>query len=460
MLTTRPLTELTEALRAGDISATELMRETLDQIDRLNPTLNAIVSLRDRGALLAEAENPRPGLLSGIPMAIKDLTETAGLRTTHGSATMADHVPMHDDRLARRLKDAGAIIIGKTNTPEFGVGSQTFNDVFGRTLNPYDQGRTCGGSSGGASVAVASGMLPVADGSDMMGSLRNPAAWANIYGLRPTVGLIPRDMATSTDLPLSTDGAMARHPGDLALMLEVLGGPQDGWPFDVKLSRPTLALNGAKIGWIGDAYGLPFEDGLIELCKDALDQMQDAGAGVSFVDQLPFDRDLAWTSWTTLRAALISSQNIEAYSDPSKRSRMKATVIWEIEKGLALSKDQIGKAKNDRQAVLKSMETALETFDVLALPTTQVWPFPVDEEYPMHIAGQDMDTYHRWMEAMIAASLPGLPAMSLPAGFGKNGLPAGISLIGRPGSDLDLIAIAEDWDRLTSWPSRRPPVVA
>ena len=139
---------------------------------------------------------------------------------------------------------------------------------------------------------------------------------------------------------------------------------------------------------------------------------------------------------------------------------MKATVIWEIEKGLELSKDQIGKAKNDRQAVLKSMETALETFDVLALPTTQVWPFPVDEEYPMHIAGQDMDTYHRWMEAMIAASLPGLPAMSLPAGFGKNGLPAGISLIGRPGSDLDLIAIAEDWDRLTSWPSRRPPVVA
>ncbi|MCV2869669.1 amidase [Defluviimonas sp. WL0002] len=466
MLTDLTATRLSARLAARDISATEVMAAFLDRIEALNPKVNAIVSPRPREDLMAEAkaadEGPRRGWLHGLPFAVKDLTETQGLRTTHGSPLFADHVPAKDDLLAARLRAAGAIFIGKTNVPEWGMGSHSFNPVFGTTLNPYDTSRSAGGSSGGAAAALAMRLVPVADGSDMMGSLRNPAAFCNVYGFRPSYGRVPHDAAGETYLStLSTAGPMARTVEDLARLLEVIAGPNPETPFCLpkesfadRLERP---IQGLRIGWLADwggAYAM--EPGLLDACEGALSVLEDQGAIIEPLAP-PFPAERIWDSWVTLRAMLNGNAMRSHYEDPAKRALLKPETIWEIEQGQTLAARSVYQAQVARSEWYAAAHRLFSRFDVLALPAAQVWPFPADWRWPREIAGRQMDTYHRWMEVVIPVSLIGLPSLCVPAGFGAQGLPTGIQLIGPHRADAEILALGHAYHGATDWPSRCPP---
>lgn len=454
-------TQLCRAMASGDLKPSDVMAATLDRIEAINPKVNAIVALRPRDELMAEAEvldDATPeGPLFGLPMAVKDLQATKGILSTSGSPIYADRIPDHDDMLPRRLRAAGAILIGKTNTPEMGLGSHTFNPVYGATLNPWDPSRTAGGSSGGAAVALATGMLPVADGSDMMGSLRNPAAWNGVYGLRPTFGLVPQDPGTDRLLhKISTDGPLARDPGDLGLLLDVLAEPDPRWPHSVTRLAASPGLDGKRIAWLGDWGGAwPTEAGILGNCRDALTRMEAAGAIVEEIAP-PCPSNDIWDAWITLRSLAIAANNEADYESPNARAQMKETLVWEVERGLALSASDIRRASAARAELFTTLADLFQTYDALALPSTQVWPFPVETEYPQEIAGRTMDTYHRWMECMIPASLTGLPAISLPAGLGAGGLPAGLQLVGPRGGDDRLIEIAKSWHGIFRMPDLAP----
>ncbi|WP_299041372.1 amidase [uncultured Tateyamaria sp.] len=456
-----------DALSRGTLSATELMEATLARIAAVNPSVNAIVSLRDVAALLADARAadaaPRTGWLHGIPIAIKDLAHARGLPTSMGSPVFAGQVAQADDIMVARLRAAGAIIIGKTNTPEFGLGSHSINPVFGATKNPYDTARSAGGSSGGAGVALACGMVTVADGSDMMGSLRNPAGWNNVYGMRPSWGRVPSEpMGDSFLHQLSTNGPMARTPADLAALLDTMAGSDPRQPHGVD-APPTLpqiggGAQGMRLGWLADWGGaLPMEDGVLALCRSALEQMAQLGVTIDAL-VAPFDRDAIWQSWITLRSWAVAGGLGALHDNPTTRAQLKDTAIWEIERGHALSAMEVHRASVTRSEWFKSAATLFETYDVLALPSAQIWPFDVTLDWPKDIAGTAMDTYHRWMEVVVPASLLGLPAVCIPAGFGgPHDLPMGVQLIGCRGSDAMLLRLAQAWHDATDWPARRPP---
>ena len=460
---------LSDALARRAISAREVMQATLARIDTVNPDLNAIVSLRDGDALLAEAEaagaGSRKGWLHGIPIAIKDLANAAGLPTSMGSPLFAGQVAAADDIMVARLRAAGAIIIGKTNTPEFGLGSHTFNPVHGVTSNPYAQNRSSGGSSGGAAVALAAGMLSVADGSDMMGSLRNPAGWNNVYGMRPTWGLVPSEPKGEMFLhQLATNGPMARCPRDLAALLDTMAGPDPRQPHGraqaASLPQLDTHADGARIGWLADwdgAYAM--EQGILDLCAAALHQMQDLGCTVDLL-HAPFSRDALWQSWVQLRQFAVAG-NLGPLAEADDTARhLKETARWEVEGGMALRAADVQQASVIRSDWFSRTVDLFDEYDVLALPTAQMWPFDKTLDYPREIAGQGMDTYHRWMEVVIPASLIGLPVVAIPVGFGGPvDLPMGLQLIGPRGSDARLLALAERWHQMTDWPAkRRPPV--
>ena len=448
----RSALETSEAIRSGTLSPAELMDETLARIE--GSRTNAIVSLRPRGELMAEAEakgdqTPK-GWLHGIPVAIKDLVQTKGIRTTFGSPIFADHVPGEDDLLAERMRAAGAIVIGKTNVPEFGLGSNTFNPVHGITRNPYELSRTPGGSSGGAAAALAEGLVSVADGSDMMGSLRNPAAFCLVYGMRPTHGLVPaRPPGDPLLHPLSTDGPMARDPHDLAALLQTLSAPDPAWPLAVPRPPREVRARTGRIGWLG-SMGLPFEEGIVEACEAALAPFE-----VEAVD-LPVATETIWEAWVALRAYAVAMKQRPSW--PHERERMKAPLVWEIETGLALTPARIQEASEARAAAFAALAPLWERFDAIAAPSVQVHPFPVETEYPARIAGRRMDTYHRWMEVVVLASLLGLPSVACPAGF-AGGLPTGFQLMGPKGADGRLLALAAHHHAATRWPQERPPAL-
>jgi amidase len=459
-LTALSAREQLAGLRRGDFSAVDLMQATLARIDAVNPKVNAIVSLRDADVLLEEARNPKSGPLSGLPMAIKDLAETKGLRTTHGSPIYADHVPKADDLMVARLRAAGAIIIGKTNTPEMGLGSHTYNPIFGATRNPYALDRSAGGSSGGAAVALACQMVALADGSDMMGSLRNPAAWNNVYGMRPTAGLVPKAAEGDTfSVLLSTSGPMARNPGDLGLLLSVMAEPNPEVPVRVAsddFQKLDPALKGKRIGWLADwSRAYPMERDVLDLCQSALLRMEQLGAKVEILPA-PFPAEQLWDSWTTLRSFSIAMGERALWDDPAKRALLKPELQWEIERGLRFSAEDIHKASVIRSQWFANVARLFLRFDALALPSAQCLPFPIDWTWPHDIAGRSMDTYHRWMEVVVPVSLAGLPAVAIPAGF-VNGLPMGLQLFGRRGADNALLNLAEAWHQATDWPSKLPP---
>ena len=462
-----PASDLARMIAGRGVAPSEVMAAYLARIAAVNPAVNAVVSLRDADVLMAEAkaadDAPPQGWLHGLPLAVKDLCATMGLRTTWGSPLFADHVPQADDLLAARMRAAGAIFIGKTNTPEWGHGSHSFNPVFGATRNPYDLSRTAGGSSGGAAAALAAQLVPVADGSDMMGSLRNPAGFCNVYGFRPSWGLVPADADGETFLAtLATEGPMGRTVEDVARLLQVQAGPNPEVPFCVPAQEYSAALEraslkGRRIAWPADwgkAYAM--EPGILPLCEAALQVFSDQGAEVEAIVP-PFPAEKLWQAWTTLRAMLNAGRMKALYDDPAKRAQLKPETLWEIEQGQNLTAQAVYEASTIRSRYYAHMARLFTRFDAIVLPTAQVWPFPVGWRWPQEINGHAMDTYHRWMEVVIPVSLIGLPALSVPVGFGANGLPMGMQIAGPVGADAAVLAMGQAYHNATDWPGQRPP---
>ncbi|MEO0371547.1 MAG: amidase [Pseudomonadota bacterium] len=441
-------------IRAGQVRVEAVMEAVLDRMAAVNDALNAVVSIRGADALLAEARamdkaGPR-GPLAGLPTAVKDLHGARGMVNSQGSPIFAGDVSEADDPHVARMRAAGAIFIGKTNVPEFGLGSHSYNPVFGVTANPYALDLSAGGSSGGAAAALASGMMALADGSDMMGSLRNPAGWCNVYGLRPSHGVVPGVAGGDLYLhKLSTRGPMARNPGDLALFLGVMAG-SDAY------DELTPSLQGMRMGWLGDwggAYAM--EPGILALCETALGVMEGQGAVAEDVAP-PLSAHLLWEAWTDLRSFTIAAESRDLYEDAASRAQLKPEAVWEIERGLKMSAMDVHAASLKRSDWHRAAMGLFQDYDMLALPSAQVWPFPKGWHWPKAIWNREMDTYHRWMEVVVPASLLGLPAICVPAGFGDNGLPMGLQLIGRPGADRQVLAAAMAYHNVTEWPQQRP----
>ncbi len=463
--------ELSLKIHAREVSCCEVMDAYLERIDRINPLVNAIVSRVDAGLLLKAAEEKDKllaqgkdqGWLHGLPMAPKDLTTVKGLPFVQGSLVFKDNIGVEDSAMAGRLRAAGAIFVGKTNTPEFGFGSHTYNNVFGITANAYDQTKSAGGSSGGAAVALAAHMLPVADGSDMMGSLRNPAAYNNVFGFRPSQGRVPS--YPSTDVftrQMSYEGPMGRTVKDVAMLLSVQAGWDERAPLsihdDPAIFTRSLSkdLKGVKIGWLGDWQGyMAMEDGIMGLCESGLKALESLGCCVEPTLPACKPEDI-WRSWITLRH-LQTAANLKAlYDAPEKRKLLKQEALWEIEGGLALSVPEVNDALLARSAIYQAAVKLFEEYDYLAAPAAQVFPFAKELHWPQEIAGRKMDTYHRWMETVVFTSLTGLPGISVPVGFGKNGLPMGMQLIGRPHGDFELLKLAYEYEQATQWTEKFP----
>lgn len=461
---------LSRAIHAGKLSCRAVMEAYLARIGAINPVVNAIVSLRDADELIAEAEvadrtlaqGHSRGWLHGIPFAVKDLSEARGIRCTFGSPIYRDFVPDYDDIHVERIRGAGAIIIGKTNAPEMGLGSHTYNDVFGATCNPYDPSKSAGGSSGGAAAALAARLVPVADGSDMMGSLRNPAGFNNVVGFRPSFGRVP-SLGNELYLgQLAVNGPMGRSVADVAALLAT----QAGYDARDPLSLPAedlgagdpMDVSGARIGWLGDYDGyLPFDPGMLELCRAALDVLARLGASVETVPSR-FDMERLWQGWRSYRHFLVAAGQGADYADAAKRAMMKPEMIWEIENGLALSAGAVTSASLVRSDWYRHVMGLFGVYDYLVLPSAQVFPFDVALHWPQAIAGRAMDTYHRWMEVVIGPTMAGLPVAAMPAGFGASGLPAGIQIIGPPRSDRSVLRMAAAYEAKVDWLARAPAI--
>lgn len=452
---------LSVALAAGEISAVDLMRATLTRIGAVNAAVNAVISLRDREALMGEARLSdtmrraagAQGWMHGLPIAIKDLVAARGLPHTEGSPIYRDRMPDTDAAILVRMRAAGAIVIGKTNVPQFGLGSHSVNPVYGATRNPFDLSLTAGGSSGGAGAALATGMVSVADGSDMMGSLRNPAAWNDVYGFRPTVGTIQSDPGDAVfSHRLSTLGPMARTIDDLQALLDTLAGAS------VTTAPTALRAHTPRIGWLGDWGGAyATELGIMDLAQGALRVMEGIGWSITPLSA-PFSRDEMWQSWCDLRAFAVVMQHGALWRDEQTRAQLNPQISWEITRGLALSVEVVEAAAAIRLRWLATLADLFTRFDALVLPATQIWPFPVSWDWPREIAGQGMDSYHRWMEVVVPASLAGVPAVALPAGFGLTGLPGGVQMIGPAGGDAALLALAARYEEAIGPRAIRDPV--
>ncbi len=461
-----PARELAALVRGREISAVEVLEAFLDRIATTNPAVNAIVTLEpDAARKSAEAADKRAargeplGALHGLPLAVKDLEETAGIRTTMGSPIFSEHVPQADSHLVTRLKRAGAVVIGKTNTPEFGAGSHTFNRVFGPTRNPYDLRRSAGGSSGGAAAAVACGMLPLADGSDLGGSLRNPASFCNVVGVRPSPGLVPVTDAADLWDPMSVHGPIARSVDDAAFLLSAMAGTdrpapltfRAGHPFD----RPRRPAGPVRVAWSGTLGGLPVEPAAAEVLEARRTDLQAIGWQV---DEVELDLAGADEAFEVLRALAYVSDLGDLYE--TSRHLMKDTVVWNIEQGLALGPERIARALRFRSDIFRSVAGLLADHDVLAAPAAQVLPFPVEVEWPREVAGRRMTHYIEWMRACSRVTVSSHPALSVPAGFAQDGLPVGLQLVGGFRRDADLLGLASVFEEATGYGRVRPPAPA
>ena len=460
-ITALDATALSEAIHARRVTCREVMAAYLARIHRLNPTYNALVSLRPDEQLLAEADacdaelarGPSRGWMHGMPQAIKDLANAAGLPTVMGSPLMKDFVPQEDGLMAARMRAAGCIVIGKTNVPEFGLGSHTFNEVFGATRNAYDPTRTAGGSSGGGTVALALRLLPVADGSDFMGSLRNPAAWANCFGMRPSQGRVPAWPAQDVWISqLVTEGPMARSVRDLGRLLATQAGWTPHAPLSIASSADLAGAGGdsdiqsQRIGWLADLGGyLPMETGILSQCEQGLARLQGIGCAVEPA-QLGMPPERVWDAWLIWRRVLVASRIASLFLKPENRARIKPEAQWEYDQAAQCSAAQFMAASVTRTQLHEQMLKLFEKHDFLALPTAQVWPFDVAERWPREVAGRAMDTYHRWMEVVIYATFAGLPCISVPVGFNAQGLPMGMQLIGRPQDDAGVLRLAAAYE--------------
>ena len=459
-----PATELARRLRAKELSAREVMRAHLARIERDNPRLNAIVTLDADGALAAAqraddalARGAEPGPLHGLPVAHKDTVVTRGMRTTFGSPIFADFVPDVDAVIVERQRAAGAIAIGKTNVPEFAAGSQTFNPVFGATRNPYDLQKTCGGSSGGAAVALATGMVALADGTDVGGSLRNPANFCNVVGLRPSLGRVPAWPAENAWNPLSVPGPMGRTVGDVALLLSVLAGPDARAPQSIggdgAIFREPLDtdVRGTRVAWSPTLGGLPVDRGVRNVVAAQRTVFEQLGCRVE--DDEPNFSD-ADEIFVVLRGLLFAGYAplIEKYGE-----LVKETVRWNAGVGLALTGEQIVAADVARTRLFARTYAFFERYDYLVAPVNQVAPFSVDVPHPTAVDGVQMETYIDWMRSCSRITVTGHPAISVPAGFTPDGLPVGIQIVGRYRDERGLLRVAAAFEAATQIGSRRPP---
>ena len=464
-------TEIGRWIRTGDISAREVMTAHLEQIERVNPAVNAIVTLLDSDTLMASALSADEtlanssadgvGPLHGLPVGIKDLQPTAGIRTTYGSPIFKDFIPTEDSLTVKRYKDAGAIVIGKTNTPEFGAGSQTFNEVFGTTLNPYDLTKTCGGSSGGATVALACGMMPIAQGSDFGGSLRNPAAWSNVVGMRNSIGTVPVHPAPLGYTSESVTGGMGRTVADVALQLVALAGPDPRVPSSLMQPSSVFAqplerdFVGTRIAWSRNVGGAPIDSAINETLDAQRHILEDLGCVVE--DAEPPLQD-ASEIFHVLRAAIFAHQHEVNIRD--HRDLVKETIIWNAEEGDRLTALDVKKAEERRTILYARMAEFMSRYDYLMLPVTSVPPFPADLEYPTTVAGQPLSNYLEWMSPCSSITVTGLPAISVPAGFDADGLPTGLQIVGRQRADFSVLQMAHAFEQATQYWRKRPALVA
>jgi amidase len=442
----------------------EVMQAHLEQIERSNGRVNAIVTLvagraleaaRDCDARLGQGEDCGP--LCGLPVAHKDLAVTKDIRTTFGSPIFADFVPEEDAAIVERLRHGGALTIGKTNTPEFGAGSQTFNAVFGATRNPYDLQKTCGGSSGGAAAALASGMVPIADGSDFGGSLRNPASFCNVVGLRPSSGRVPAWPTQSAWFSLPVVGPMARTVSDVALMMSAIAGPDPRSPISIEqpaslFSQPLERdCKGIRIAWSRSLGGLPVDAEVTRVLEAHRQVLENLGCIVEEADP---DLGEADEIFQVLRA-----WNFElSYGEllKSARQQMKDTVVWNIEQGMRLSGPEVAAAERARTRLFHQMREFMDNYDFLVAPVVQVLPFDVDQPYVTEINGESMGTYIDWMKSCYWISVTGQPALSVPSGFSADGLPVGMQIVGRYRDDFGVLQLGHAFEQSTGYWKQLP----
>ena len=459
-----PARELARLIRAKKLSAREALDAHLKQIHRVNPKVNAIVTLVPDLAIAAakradeaQARGAVLGPLHGLPVAHKDLVDTQGIRTTYGSPIYRNHIPDSDDLIVQRIKRAGAVTLGKTNTPEFGAGSQTFNTVFGATLNPYDTTKTCGGSSGGAAAALACGMVPIADGSDTGGSLRNPAAFCNIVGFRPSPGRVPNPKAAFGWWTLSTSGPMARSVADVALFLSAIAGPDPRAPLSnpepgsVFAGQLDRKFTNTRVAWFKDLGGVPFDPRVRAVVDSQRRIFEQLGC---IVEQAEPDFTGADFAFKTLRAW--NSANTHGERIRTQRSAYKETLLREVEEGLRLTGPDIARAEKLKADVWRRFQAFLEKYEYFILPTTQVPPFDVKQQFPPEVNGVKTATYIDWMQSCWYISTAANPAISVPAGFTPEGLPVGIQIVGRYHADFAVLQLAHAFEQATNIARKRP----
>jgi len=465
--------ELSKAIHSKTVSCREVITAYLDHIARINPKVNAIVSLQDRDGLLKlaadrdaqMARGESMGWMHGFPHAVKDLASTKGIRTSGGSP-LVDGVPDHDAIFVERLHKSGVILIGKTNVPEFGLGSQSYNPVFGVTRNAYVQSKTSGGSSGGAAASLALRMLPVADGSDFMGSLRNPAAFNNVVGFRPSFGRVPAGPGGEVYLaePHSA-GPMGRSVRDVAMLLSVMAGPDDRAPLSIEQDPAMFArplerdFRGTRLGWMGDLGGrLQFEPGILDLCQQSFKAFESFGCKVEEA-RPEYSMERLWQTLLTIRHWLNAAELGAFYADQAKRAKLKPEAQWEVEGGLELTGADLAQAFAARTEWYHAVYKLFSHFDYLLMPSAQVFPFDAEVHWPKLINGVVMDTYHRWMEVVVPATLLDCPVIGMPVGFNPEGLSMGMQIIGKNHADFAVLQIAYAYEEATQWVQKRTPAL-
>jgi amidase len=461
--------ELSAALRAGELSAREVIEAHLGQLERINPEINAVVTaVAERALTEADAADHQLlsgaelGPLHGLPILHKDTHATAGIRTTHGSALFIDHVPEQDELIIERERRAGAVSIGKTNVPEFAAGSHTYNEVFGATRNPYDLTRSAGGSSGGAAAALACGFAPLADGSDMGGSLRNPASFCNVVGLRPSPGRVPTWPSGDAWSTLSVQGPMARTVGDVALLLSAVAGPTDLSPIALDDSGQVFAeslardLRGLRIAWSGDLGGSVDVDREVrDIVVAQAAVFEDIGCEV---EEACIDFTGADEVFRTLRAVQFEI-GLGALHD-AHPGALKSSIRWNIEQARELTASAVGRAQQLHTELFHRAQQFFAHFDALILPVSQVAPFPSEIEYPTEVDGVAQTTYLDWMRSCYLVSALGNPALAVPAGFTAAGLPVGIQIVTAHRADLTALQLGYAFEQATRWADRRPAIVS
>ncbi len=469
-ITSLNASQLSIAIKHRQLSCVEVMQAYLQRIERYNGVYNAIVAMPGHDTLIAAANEADKALdkgdywgwMHGMPHAVKDLSNVRGFICSQGSPIFANQLSTTDDIFVQRIRAQGAIFIGKTNVPEFGLGSQSYNPVYGTTRNAYNPALTAGGSSGGAACALAAQLTPVADGSDMMGSLRNPAAYNNVIGFRPSQGRVPHNGSDLFFQQLGYEGAMGRCVEDTIRLLGTMAGYDARTPMTLRdrlaAFRPEARseIKRYRVGWLGDYSGyLPTESGLLDLCEGALEELSQRGA---VVEQCAPDYDMArlWQTWLTMRHWTMCHAFKSLYGTPELRKLLKPEAIWEYEGGLHLSGLDISSAAVARSEWYLAVNKLFQTYDVLVLPSAQVFPFSAETHWPESINGKAMDTYHRWMEVTIGGTLCGCPVVNVPAGFDSQGRPMGLQFMGPMGHDSKVLEFALAYEAGVDYLGKKP----